>query len=76
MVDIVKRGTLYQDRVFEVQCRNCVSLLRFTGAEVIEGAAVKYVVCPVCEIWVNAIHAQDVAFPLSPLYAAYPPSKP
>lgn len=61
MIEIVKRGTPYQDRFFLVTCKRCRSDLRFKGDEVSEGVNFTYIVCPVCEQWIKADEAKDEA---------------
>jgi len=60
MVEVIKRGVPYEDRTLEAECRYCLSLLRFKGSEVVEGVSIKYVVCPICDYWVDAGDAKNV----------------
>jgi hypothetical protein len=58
MVEIIKRGTLYEDRLFEATCRRCASVLRFKGSEVTEGVDISYVTYPLCDTWIAADDAK------------------
>jgi hypothetical protein len=60
MVDIIKRGTLYEDRLFEVTCRRCNSILRFAGSEVTEGVDISYITCPMCDTWISSHDAKSL----------------
>jgi hypothetical protein len=58
MIEVIRRGVPYLERILQVECLECLSLLRFKGADVIEGTSVKYIVCPVCNEWVDAKRAK------------------
>ena len=60
MVDIVKRGTPYEDRLFEATCRRCTTVLRFKGGEVTEGVDFSYITCPLCDTWIAADDAKSL----------------
>lgn len=48
MVEILKRGTLPEERVHTVDCTNCHSKLRFKEKEATKNTTGLFITCPVC----------------------------
>jgi hypothetical protein len=69
MIEVIRRGVPYPERTLQVECLECLSLLRLQGADVIEGTSVKYIVCPVCNEWVDASRAKPYVPDPSPQIA-------
>lgn len=61
MIDIVKKGTPYEDRFFTITCKRCRSDLKFQGDEAIEAINFEYIVCPVCETWLDTANAREIS---------------
>jgi hypothetical protein len=72
MIEVIRRGVPYPERTVQLECLECLSLLRFKGADVIEGTSVKYIVCPVCDQWVDAKRAK----PYDPASSQAPQASP
>jgi hypothetical protein len=57
VVEILKRGTPYEQRYMQLECKRCLSLLKFRGDEAVKGVDISWIVCPVCEQNVNVAGA-------------------
>jgi hypothetical protein len=54
VIDIIKRGVPYRERFLKIECKRCLSILKFKGDEVIAATDFNYIVCPVCpDDWIN-----------------------
>jgi hypothetical protein len=60
VVEIVKRGTPYEQRYMQVTCGRCLSVLKFRGDEPTKGVDISWIVCPVCEQNINVAGATAV----------------
>jgi hypothetical protein len=61
MIEIIKKGVPYEQRFMKVECKFCLSVLRFQGNEVVEGVDIKWIICPVCGKNVNVASAQNLS---------------
>ena len=57
MVEILKPGVLYEQRYLQVECRRCLSLLKFRGDEPVQGVDIAWIVCPLCGTEINVAGA-------------------
>jgi Zn finger protein HypA/HybF involved in hydrogenase expression len=66
MIEVIKPGVLYEDRLFEIACRMCKAQLRFLGSDVTEGTTLSWVVCPQCDNNTDIKTAKDVTVEPAP----------
>jgi hypothetical protein len=60
VVEILKRGVPYEQRTMQLECKRCLSVLRFRGDEVTKGVDISWIVCPVCAQNINVAGATAV----------------